>query len=381
MIERPRPCSRSVENQCIDRRCCRRVVATPTRINSRFHQGRPPRRQMRIANTMSWHSLRLAFAIGLSALLSVAAGGCSWLNERTGSQTASRPNAEARPAHRVAHAEPHQYRSAPRPRVEKQDVSDPREASPLPSRAIAPAPAPPAPKSNPELESPNRPPTTPVPAVVPARPPVPPNPQPTVPVAPPAEQPRILNPVAPPPTPATPAPAPAAPPPVDPLPTQPGPPPPRQEPLPAPPNRANVTPPRQAGGGLASARPPPQAVPETNGSDVGRIVLVPRGPSAGEIIPKVQVAARLDLARRLLQRGKVIEARLMLQSIASSSPAAALHELGRSYDPYYIGQLPAIDDGSEPRRAAALYQNAISHGSADAGNDLDRLRASYPGLR
>ena len=111
------------------------------------------------------------------------------------------------------------------------------------------------------------------------------------------------------------------------------------------------------------------------------IVLSPQSAIAGETLSKSQMASRLDLARRLRQRGKVVEARVTLQTVVRSFPAAALHELARTYDPYYLGQLPKIDDGSEPRTAAALYQDAISHGASAAGNDLDRLRASYPALR
>lgn len=71
----------------------------------------------------------------------------------------------------------------------------------------------------------------------------------------------------------------------------------------------------------------------------------------------------------------------MLQSIVEAHPSVVLHELGRTYDPYYLGQLPQIDDGSEPRRAATFYQEAIGHGATAAGSDLDRLRSIYPGLR
>ena len=80
-------------------------------------------------------------------------------------------------------------------------------------------------------------------------------------------------------------------------------------------------------------------------------------------------------------RGKVLEARRVLESLLPIAPAAALHELGRSYDPHYLGQLDKIDSGSEPKTAAALYHEAIISGSVMAGSDLDRLRASHPSTR
>ncbi len=88
-------------------------------------------------------------------------------------------------------------------------------------------------------------------------------------------------------------------------------------------------------------------------------------------------AARVEEARRLLNRGKVTDARALLETAIGVVPAIAFLELGRTYDPYYLGMLVSIDDGSEPRRAAALYQEAILHGSETAGADLDRLRAGH----
>lgn len=83
----------------------------------------------------------------------------------------------------------------------------------------------------------------------------------------------------------------------------------------------------------------------------------------------------------MLIRGKILEARSLFEAAARTSPALALLELGRTYDPYYLGMLEGIDAGSEPRRAALLYQEAIRHGSPTAGSDLDRLRGTVPGLR
>ena len=229
-------------------------------------------------------------------------------------------------------------------------------------------------------------PSVPAPSVAPPAPIVPaqpsraaPTPQPPA-ALPPAPAPRSVipepktepksapaaQPAAPDPAPASPPSAPAAPAtppravPADPLPTTPAPPPPRPDPLPAPPNRVNVTPPQQSGGGIVSA-------PRT---------MAPSGSSQSAI-----GAARIEEARRLLARGKVIDARAILQAAIATAPAEALHELAKTYDPFYLGQLPSIDDGSEPRRAAVLYHDAILHGSTRAGADLDRLRAMLPAPR
>lgn len=91
--------------------------------------------------------------------------------------------------------------------------------------------------------------------------------------------------------------------------------------------------------------------------------------------------SKLEEAHRLMGRGKVLEARRVLESLLPIAPAAALHELGRSYDPHYLSQLDTIDSGSEPKTAAALYHEAIISGSVLAGSDLDRLRASQPNTR
>lgn len=173
--------------------------------------------------------------------------------------------------------------------------------------------------------------------------------------------------------------APPAPPverkPADPLPTEPSPTPPRPDPLPAPPNRVNVTPPKSASGGIVSARPPAQ----------GHLAIIEPLTQSASLKSSggtaETIGTRLDQARRLLSLGKVIEARMVLQLLLPLTPGPALHVLGRTYDPFYLGQLPRIDDGSEPRRAVSLYEEAISHGMSSAGADLDRLRSSPVGVR
>jgi hypothetical protein len=206
-----------------------------------------------------------------------------------------------------------------------------------------------------------------------------------IPAAPPApqSQPKAVPPPANTPTkqPAAPAlvPAPTLPPapqPADPLPMQPAPPPARPDPVPAPPNRANVTPPRQSGGGIAGVQS--SARPDGGTPQVGTGIA--KGTDSrprGNIALAALGAARVEEARRLLARGKVAEARSLLESAIDVAPAVALLELARTYDPYYLGMLSSIDEGSEPYRAAALYQDAILSGSPAAGTDLDRLRARH----
>ena len=76
-----------------------------------------------------------------------------------------------------------------------------------------------------------------------------------------------------------------------------------------------------------------------------------------------------------------MEARAALESASRQVPSIAFHELGRTFDPYYLGLLPRIDQGSDPRKAAALYNEAILHGSPIAGIDLNRLKSSHQALR
>lgn len=299
---------------------------------------------------MARQTMRSVSRLALFAIIPLAIGGCAYIDRELNeiAQGAKSPT-RAQPLNRVARAEPNQSKSAPVASRDNERSSETRAAAPLASPPSEPARQPAPDRDSAPPVQPSR---SPTPVVVPA-PQTPANPVQATPAPQPAEPPRIINPAA------TPPPAPAQP---DALPNEPSPAPPRPEPQPAPPNRANISPSRQAGGGLlAGVRPEPAAPIET--------------------LSKAQLAARLDHARRLLQRGKVIEARVTLQSVARSVPAAALHELARTYDPYYLGQLPSIDDGSEPRTAASLYQDAINHGASAAGNDLDRLRASYPALR
>lgn len=288
---------------------------------------------------MARQTMRAVSRIALFAIIPLAIGGCAYIDRELNEiAQGAKSSTQSRALNRVARAEPTQNRSAPGPSGDIQGKSETRAPAPLapgPSESVQKA------APDPGTAPAAKPSHAPTPVVVPGSPSLS---VPPAPAAPPASSPPA-----------------AAPPPAqsDQLPTEPSPAPPRPEPQPAPPNRANISPSRQAGGGLVAAlRPEPV-----------------------ETLTKAQLAARLEHARRLLQRGKVIEARTTLQTVVPSIPDAALHELARTYDPYYLGQLPAIDDGSEPRTAASLYQDAINHGASAAGNDLDRLRASYPALR
>lgn len=304
-------------------------------------------------------------ALSAITMISVAVAGCSYVDGQMREiETATPKDARQQPV-RTARAEPNIMRSAPRRASDEPTAPGdrPRQLPPqaaIPAgatKAVPPAEQAPAPVPAPAAAPPR---AVPAPMAPPAE---------STPVAPPAPQPRIINP-------AVPA-APAAPvsPPADPLPSQPAPPPPRPDAVPAPPNRANVTPPRQAGGGIVSARPPVGDEPEQQ-----ELAALPPARAATPP-PGTPGMNGIEIARQLLAKGKVLEARTHLQAAARVSPALALLELARTYDPFYLGMLPTIDDGSEPRRAAALYQEAIVHGSPTAGTDLDRLRQMHPGLR
>ena len=330
---------------------------------------------------MARQTMRGVARLALLAVVPLAVSGCSYIESELDEvrneakqQEDARPRSVATPMKR-AHLAPRTYHLVPGHIRTPERRSEPRTTIPL-------APRPTDVEPKPDLSTPPtlpvQAPRSPMPVVVPA-----PAPSPAIP-APAEGQPRGSGPSVPPQQ-ATPPPAvvpPAALPQPGPLPTQPGPPPPRQEPQPAPPNRANITPSRQSGGGIfTAARPDTAPRPDQAAPPSAPIVLSPKGPSLGETLSRSQLPARIDLARQLLQRGKVIEARIALQPVVRTFPAAGLHELARTYDPYYLGQIPRIDDGSEPRTAASLYEDAINHGATTAGNDLDRLRASYPALR
>lgn len=372
LVEKPREAGR----------CCRRSVASDRRINSTVPASVGKRNE-------SWacmRDFRPIIRLSSTALLAVTlllATGCAreHYENRTSETSRGKPAAEA--PQRAASAEPAPAAAVRSHRYKRKKIIRPRTATPyvrveprIPASPSAPPPVPPPERRQPSL-----------PVVTPPRPPVdaapqPPVPSPTVPQPAPTSpaQPRIINPSTPPAQPAPPAQPPVGPP-ADPLPTQPGPPPPREDPVPAPPNRANVTPPRHSGGGIVAARPgaaPHQ--PPAAGNAINTALPQP-APNFDGLKPETASVARLEHARRLLERGKVIEARMTIQSILNTAPAAALHELGRTYDPYYLSQLPRIDDGSEPRRAATLYQQAIAHGASAAVHDLDRIRAGHPGLR
>lgn len=157
-------------------------------------------------------------------------------------------------------------------------------------------------------------------------------------------------------------------PPAAPVPPQPAPAPPAKEapgepqppPFVAPPNRVDVVPPRR--------------------NDVNTVALG-RGGARADVSVEPGVDRRIAEAQGHFQRGQIGEARRLLEPLLDTMPVIAFHEMGRTYDPHYVGLLPRIDRGSDAQRAAAFYREAILQGARGAAADLERLRATHPNIR
>ena len=86
--------------------------------------------------------------------------------------------------------------------------------------------------------------------------------------------------------------------------------------------------------------------------------------------------------------GDIRNARLVLEHAAKAHNAAAVLELGATYDPFILQQLaagktasrgvesvPAMTDMTNIERARRLYEEARGLGSTEAAVRLDRLRS------
>lgn len=335
---------------------------------------------------MSFSRLLLPIALSLVAIAAALVGGCASREDDARSRSAAMSRAAKGPVTARRAAVVRAFEPAPVRAYRKARTARTRAGlSPGKSKApryVAPDRVPvqqnaPTQRSTPPAYAPAPPPTPPVIVPAPAPAPAMPHPAQGAPVVVPAPVPPAAPPAAAPaaPAPAQPAPEPAAPPaevprnPVEPTepPAQTQPPaPPVKQPPPepvtppftAPPNRAILTPPNDASAvAIASG---------TKGVAPGRRTAVTEG---------------LTEARKLFQRGRVAEARALLESMLDTAPPAVLHELGRTYDPYYVGMLPRMNRGSEPQRAAAFYREAILQGARGADTDLDRLRTTHHSVR
>ena len=92
-------------------------------------------------------------------------------------------------------------------------------------------------------------------------------------------------------------------------------------------------------------------------------------------------AQTLQTARDLVRRGQIVKARELLLTAVAEQPSEVLLELGRTFDPYYLGPITSADSQAEPSRAQSLYDEAQKLGSVVAARDLERLRRNYPNLR
>lgn len=127
---------------------------------------------------------------------------------------------------------------------------------------------------------------------------------------------------------------------------------PRVTPEPAPP-AARETPPREASLG-----------------DTGTL----GGTGMGSINGSGALTARMmEQARARIAAGDVVRAREWLMSAMNGSRPEALHELGRTFDPNYLGRIKEPNAEAEPSRARALYEEAVKLGAKGAGDDLAQL--------
>ncbi len=82
----------------------------------------------------------------------------------------------------------------------------------------------------------------------------------------------------------------------------------------------------------------------------------------------------LEDGKRLFSEGKVLEARKRFVEALNGPIPEALLALARSFDTYYLSQLPRSDATPDMQRALTLNARANERGAADAAADLDRVR-------
>lgn len=83
----------------------------------------------------------------------------------------------------------------------------------------------------------------------------------------------------------------------------------------------------------------------------------------------------------MVESGAVLKAREHYLANVSVAPAQILHELGRTFDPHYLGVSPSSDAVPSPEQSVSLYREALKYGAGAAQNDLDRLLKENPSLR
>lgn len=106
-------------------------------------------------------------------------------------------------------------------------------------------------------------------------------------------------------------------------------------------------------------------------------------PESGPLEPVANADSKgaaegLARARDNFGRGQVLAARQIMLSLFGSksgevSNQTLMLELGRTYDPWYLGQLPKSDVSADPMQAQYYYEEAKLLGSVDASTDLQRI--------
>lgn len=88
--------------------------------------------------------------------------------------------------------------------------------------------------------------------------------------------------------------------------------------------------------------------------------------------------AVLAKAQSLLLGGDVIASRRLLEGELPGQRHTVALQIGRTYDPHYLGQIAGANAGADPGRARHYYELAAKLGSGAATLDLHRLDSNRP---
>lgn len=151
-----------------------------------------------------------------------------------------------------------------------------------------------------------------------------------------------------------------------------------ERPAPAPRHRprAEASPRPQA---VATAVPPPAPPPAVSQPTAAPAVTPPpavpaRPPEAGD---SLATERQLEEGRKLFALGKVIDARKRFIAAMNGPIPEALLALARSFDTFYLSQLPSSDGAPDMSRALTLYERAQERGSTEAAADIERVKAIF----
>ena len=142
---------------------------------------------------------------------------------------------------------------------------------------------------------------------------------------------------------------------------------------------------------IDSGPPAPVAAPGPSGQH-GPRPIAPATPAAGGpapgpttapgIAPSVEqpdllaTEKLLEEGRALFAVGQVVEARKRFISALNGPIPEALLALARSFDTFYLSQLPVTDGAPDMQRSQTLYERAVERGAPEATVDLQRIRAT-----